>query len=121
MAKSKTSTRTPWSAPVLSEIHHAAATFAGAGNLQAKVMRNPRIVEDIGDIDVGQGNQARSAQKALERLRSRDGLVLKDYSRPELRRRIEKEVEAENKRTGAADTVPSRQVMDRVLLDLAIR
>jgi hypothetical protein len=76
------------------------------------VMRNPRLVDDTSDIDVGQGNQARWVQTALSRLQA-DGLVL--ASRPDLRRKIAGWIEAEIKRTGSRDRIPSRQVMDRVL------
>jgi hypothetical protein len=94
----------------------AAATLVGECGLQAKVMRNPRLVEDTSDIDVGQGNQARWVQRALSRLRA-DGLVLDEHSRPDLRRKIEEWIEAEIKRTDSRDRIPSRQVMDRVLDD----
>jgi hypothetical protein len=90
--------------------------FSGKGAEQVTVWRNPRLVEDTSDIDVGQGNQARWVQKALSGLRG-GGLVLDELSRPDLRRKIEGWIDAEIKRTGSKDLVPSRQVQDRVCDD----
>jgi hypothetical protein len=103
-----------------STAHFISAALRGKSSLQAKVLRNPRIVEDTSDIDAGQGNQTRRVQEALDRLLVA-GLVLEEYSRPELRRRILKDLTAEAKRTGASDPLPSRQVMDRELRRLGIR
>ena len=83
-------------------------------------MRQPRLVDDFGDNDVGQGNQTRRVQGALGRLRDR-GLVWEEHLRPELRRRILKEIEDEAKGTGTSDPLPSRQTVDRVLVRLGIK
>jgi hypothetical protein len=103
-----------------SQAHSISAALRGESSLQAKVLRNPRIVDDTTDIDVGQGNQTRRVQQALNWLQI-GGLVLREHSRPELRRRILKYLATEAKRTGASDLPPSRQVMDRELLRLGIR
>jgi hypothetical protein len=46
VVKSKTSTRAPWSAPVLSEVHLAAATFAGEVGGRADAGRSVPVLID---------------------------------------------------------------------------
>ena len=67
-----------------------------------------------------EGRQATRVRMALDRLRDR-GLVLSDHLRPELRRRIGNEIDAEARRTGSSDPAPSRQVVDKVLKSLGVK
>jgi hypothetical protein len=75
---------------------------------------------EVSGATTGKGHQAHRVQMALGRLRDR-GLVLSQHMRPELRRRIGKELDAEARRTGSSDPLPSRQVMDKVLKAVGVK
>ena len=70
--------------------------------------------------DATTGPQAHRVWMALGRLRDR-GLVLSEHTRPELRRRIGDELDAEARRTRSSDLPPSRQVMDKVLKAVGVK